>query len=405
MTHRVAIDISRESRTLGASARRPIAGLGIAGVVFLVISLLLGGRDGGTDRLYAGWLVSFAFWLSLALGALFFVMLHHLAHATWSVVVRRFAEAMSATFFLLLLAFILVYLGARHIYPWTDRALMAADPALSEKKTWLSLPFFGIRVVIYFVIWIFLARFFLKRSVAQDKTGDYRLTRSMERMSAPGMVLFALTLTLASFDLLMSLDPHWYSTIFGVYYYSGGVVGFFAALTILTWAIQRSGRLRHAITPEHYHDFGKLIFAFTIFWAYIAFSQYLLIWYGNIPEETEWYLRRQTNGWGGVSLLLLFGHFAAPFLFLLPRFVKRNLGILAVPAIWMLLMHALDVYWLVIPQVGHRSAGPAPALTDVTSFLAIGFLFVAVMLWNLRNIPIIPERDPRLEESLAFENA
>jgi hypothetical protein len=332
-------------------------------------------------------------------------MLHHLAHATWSVVVRRLAEAIAMNFDILLILAIPILIGAGRVYPWTDRAMMAAEPALRGKATWLSVPFFGIRLAVYFAVWIVLSRIFMRWSVAQDRNGDYRLTRSMERASAPGMVLFGLTLTLAAFDLLMSLDPRWYSTIFPVYYFSGCVVAFFAAITITTWLVQRGGLLQHAITPEHFHDLGKLIFAFTIFWAYIAFSQYLLIWYGNIPEETSWYLRRQTHGWGAVSLLILFGHFVVPFLFLLPRFVKRNLAILVLPAVWMLLMHAVDIYWLVIPQLAHGTTGPAVALTDVTTFLGMGSLFVAGTVWRLRNVSIVPERDPRLEESLAFENA
>ncbi len=405
MTERAAIDITRERRTIGPAAARLVAGFGIAGVLLLIVSFALEGSGGGAARFHAGWLVAFAFWLSISLGALFFVMLHHLAHATWSVVVRRLAEAMAMNVDLLLVLAIPVVLGASRIYPWTDHAMMTADSALRGKATWLSLPFFGIRLAVCFVVWIVLARLFMRRSTAQDKNGDYRLTRSMEAASAPGMVLFAVTLTVAAFDLLMSLDPRWYSTIFGVYYYAGCVVGFFAAITITTAIVQRSGRLTHAITPEHFHDFGKLIFAFVIFWAYIAFSQYMLTWYGNIPEETSWYLRRQTHGWGSLSLLLLFGHFAVPFFFLLPRFVKRQLAILILPAVWMLLMHAVDIYWLVIPQLDHGTAGPALAPTDVTTFLGIGSLFVAGTIWRLRNVPIIPERDPRLAESLAFENA
>jgi hypothetical protein len=405
MTRPPIADLNREQKVPGGTAKRIIAISGIAGIVLLLASFGLGMRgDAGRDRLFASILVSFAYFLSISLGALFFVMLHHLAHATWSVVVRRFAEAIAANVEILVLFFVLLLLGARHIYVWADPV---AEPhaVTGSKATWLSVRFFAIRFAVYFAIWIFLARSFLRRSVAQDKDGGFRLTRAMERLSAPGMVIYALTVTLASFDLLMSLDPHWVSTIFGVYFFSGGVLAFFAALPLVAWITQRSGRLTHAITAEHYHDMGKLVFAFTIFWAYIAFSQYMLIWYGNLPEETGWYLRRLTNGWGKIGLVLLFGHFVIPFVFLLPRSVKRNPRVLAFPAMWILLMHAVDMYWLVIPQARGAAAGIGVRPVDLTTFLGMGSLFVAAAVWRLQKAALIAERDPRITESLAFESA
>jgi hypothetical protein len=233
-------------------------------------------------------------------------------------------------------------------------------------------------------------------------TKNVMLTVRMERRSGGAMVLFALTTAFGAYDLLMSLDPHWYSTIFGVYFFAGSVVGFFACLPIITRTLQRSGRLAHAITVEHYHDMGKLIFAFTIFWAYIAFSQYMLIWYANLPEETGWYLRRQTGGWQAVSLLLLFGHFIVPFLVLLPRWVKRDGRLLVLPAVWMLAMHWMDIYWLVMPEMGAK--GVPLGLMDLACFLAVGGTFVAAAARRLRDRSLVPEGDPRLQESLAFES-
>ncbi|MHC4862233.1 MAG: quinol:cytochrome C oxidoreductase, partial [Planctomycetota bacterium] len=255
---------------------------------------------------------------------------------------------------------------------------------------------------VYFGIWILYARFYFRNSVQQDESGDVELTKKMERRSPLAMILYGITVTFASFDLLMSLDPHWYSTIFGVYYFSGAVVGFFALLVLMIFFAQKAGHLRDPITTEHRHDVGKQLFGYVVFWAYIAFSQYMLIWYANIPEETEWFLLRQTGGWGTVSLVLLFGHFLLPFLALLPREMKRRPAALAAVAAWMLVMHWIDVFYLTAPEKG---SGLVPfGVVDVACVLGLSGLFAASVAFALRKVSLVPERDPRLPESLAFEN-
>ena len=224
----------------------------------------------------------------------------------------------------------------------------------------------------------------------------------MEKLAAPAMMLFALTTTFAAFDLLMSLYPHWYSTIWGVYYFAGSAVGFFAMMAITLNLMRRAGYLRRSVSAEHFHDVGKLMFAFVVFWAYIAFSQYLLIWYGNIPEETIWYLERQTGEWTWVSLGLLFGHFLLPFLFLISRYPKRRGQTLVLGAVWLLAMHWLDLYWMVMPQI---SPGKITlSLLDLLCFVGIGGVFLATAIWRMSRQALIPVRDPRLRESLQFEN-
>ena len=195
-----------------------------------------------------------------------------------------------------------------------------------------------------------MASFFHRTSVKQDTSGETALTLRMERLSAPGMIVFALTLNFAAFDLLMSLDAHWFSTIFGVYYFAASVLGFLAVIPTILYAMQWRGILANAVTVEHYHDLGKLMFAFVVFWAYIAFSQYMLIWYANIPEETMWFLKRQTGDWAAVSLILLFGHFVVPFLLLVSRMIKRRPMALAVTGLYVALMCWVDMYWLVVPE-------------------------------------------------------
>ena len=399
-----APDVNNLGASLDALGPRLVrAGLA-TGVIMLVASVALAFlAPGGMDRMLHSYLVAFAFFLSVSLGALFFVVLQHLVRAGWSVVVRRVAEALAMNLPLLALFAVPILLGVRGLYEWADPRAVAGDALLRGKQPYLNVPFFAARLAVYFAVFTFLARYFWTRSTTQDRTGDVRLSLQMERTSAIGMVLFALTTNYAAVDLLMSLDPHWYSTIFGVYFFSGGVVGFFALLSMLAALLQRSGRLGGAVTDEHYHDLGKLVFAFTVFWAYIAFSQYMLMWYANIPEETEWYLRRQTGQWAGVSLLLLFGHFVLPFVYLLPRFVKRRPKLFGPIAAWMLLMHYVDIYWIVMPQI---SPGRVPLhLLDLTCPLGIGGIMLAATAHRLRQRALVPLRDPRLAESLAFENA
>ena len=239
----------------------------------------------------------------------------------------------------------------------------------------------------------------------------------MQRLSGICIVIFGLTVTFFAIDLIKSMTPHWYSTIYGVYYFSGAVVAFFASLAITMVGLQRGGCLVHTITTEHYHDVGKFVFSFVVFWAYIAFSQYLLIWYANLPEETAWYSARQSSTWWiGVSLVLLVGHFVVPFWALLSRRAKRNKVALAAVSAWVLLLHWVDMYYLVGPQShhfhsdsheAHTIAEPSAALhmTDVALLVALGAAFAWLLLDALRRVSLVPTRDPRLGESLTFENS
>lgn len=398
-----SIRVATDGRQLGELGVH-IARIGIlVGAAGLAVSLIWGrsAEDLG-HRFFHAYLVSFTFFLSLSLGGLFFVILQHLTRSGWSVVLRRLAECIASNLWLLAVLALPIIPGIRHLYHWADADAVARDHLLHGKEPYLNVPFFLVRLTIYFVVWIALAAFFRRNSVRQDATGEVGLTLRMQKWSAPGMLLFGVTITFAAFDLLMSLDPHWYSTIFGVYYFSGGVLGFFALLTLTALLLQRSGRLTGVVTAEHYHDLGKLVFAFSIFWAYIAFSQYMLIWYADIPEETVWYLRRQSGEWAFVGLILLFGHFVVPFLVLMSRGAKRRTLVFAACSVWVLLMHLVDVYWLVMPQAAPMSA--KPAVVDVACLIGVGGLYIAGIALSLRRQALVPLRDPRLGESLTFEN-
>ena len=372
-------------------------GLAILGAV----ALALAARGQVEDALHA-WLVSFVFFLSLALGCLFFVLTQFASQAGWSVVVRRTAENTAATLPLFALLFLPVLLGIGHLYHWADPAA-SADPLLRWKQPYLNTSFFVVRAVVYFAVWSALALYFFRGSRAQDRNGDPAITRRLQRRAGPGIVLFAVTATFASIDWLMSLTPHWYSTMFGVYFFSGSLVGAFALLAILVAAMQGAGLLRRVVTVGHFHDLGKLLFTMVCFWSYIAFSQYFLIWYANIPEELTWYAARMHGSWKTASQVLAVGHFAVPFLFLLPDRIKRRPATLVLGACWMLLMHYLDLVWVVMPA--HRPGGFSLTLADAAAFLAVGGVFFAALGWVLRRGPLVPYRDPRLLESLTYDSA
>lgn len=401
MSHAAAV-IPREEALLPAGhpwTRLPVVGLGLAatGVVLLAVA---GGAD--SDRALASWLVAFVYFLTIALGCLYFVLIHTAMQGAWGVAVRRVAENAAGTLPLFALLFLPVALGMEHLYPWSHPDAAAGDALLRWKRPYLNEGFFLLRAAFYFVVWSAIALWLLRLSRKQDGSPDPSLTLRLRRWSGPLLIPLGLTHTFAAFDWLMSLDPHWYSTIFGVYSFSGSLVAAFAFLAIATVSLRRSGPVAAAFTAEHLHDLGKLLFTFTVFWAYIGFSQYFLIWYGNLPEETIFFRNRLEGGWGNASVLLAVGHFAVPFLFLLPRATKRSAVALSAAAVWLLLMHLLDLYWLVLPSLHGTGAGPG--LADAGALLAVGGAFLGAFGWLTRRHPLLPVGDPRLAESMAFEN-
>jgi hypothetical protein len=380
--------------------RLPVAG-GMLGLFALSFAFMIRGEH--VERFYQSWLVAFLFCVSITLGALFFVLVHFAAKAGWGVVVRRLAESLAAVVPLYFVLFVPILLHLPSLYHWADAEHAAHDPVLAGKAAWLNPTMFGVRAVIYLGAWSILAWSFLTLSRRQDRTGDETLTRRMIALSGPGLIVFALTLTFAAFDWIMSLDPHWYSTIYGVYWFAGSLVGVFATLILITMALTRSGVLRQVITVEHFHDLGKLLYTFMVFWTYIGFSQFFLIWYADLPEETVWYLRRLDGGWKSLTIGLAIGHFAVPFFFLMSEHAKRRRVLLAAGAAWMLLMHLLDTYWLVMPVF----LAQGPDLHPLDLLILIGFVALSLAAFGLvlGRQALVPSRDPRLVESMGFENA
>ena len=386
---------------LDQRVRRIAPVLLFTGLAFLVLSLILSTLgEGSIKNFLSSYLVSFCYFLSIALGALFFVMLQFITRASWSVVIRRIAEFISATFPFLLVMFLPILLGLPTLYKWADAGIVAQDALLQAKSIYLNMPFFVFRVIFYLLIFSLVSVYFLRNSLVQDSTGNSNITVSLQRVSAPGLIVFGLTLTFLSFDLIMSLEPHWYSTIFGVYFFAGSAIAIFAFLIVLSLFLQCFGKMKNLISIDHYHDLGKFLFGFLVFWAYLGFSQYMLIWYANIPEETAWYIKRQSPEWISLSILIVIGHFIIPFFGLLSRFVKRRKPLLGFWAVYMLLMHYLDLYWLIMPEL--RSGTGSIALIDVLTLTGFFAIFVSFLVFLAGARPLIPIQDPRLSDSLKF---
>lgn len=373
-------------------------------LMFAVLaSLLLGlfGYISDPVQFTRSYLVSFCFAMTIILGGTFFVMVQYLTGSAWSVTIRRFMENIIVTVPVGLILFVPVALGLPYLYEWTRPEVMK-EPAVAAKAAYLTEQMFVLRTIIYFAIWSFFTVGIWRTSVKQDRTKSIQQMHTASRFSAPGLLFIMLTGTLASFDWIMSLNPRWYSTIFGIYCLAGGALGFFGFITLICMGLQRAGVMRKSITGEHYHDLGKWLFALTAFWGYIAFSQYLLIWYANIPEETIFFRNRTVGSWVGWSLFLVAGHFIVPFVILIRRGAKRSMKILGILAAWLTLMHYADMYWLIMPnffKTGfHIHWMDFAAFAVVVSVLGLAF-------WSrMRRHAIAPVGDLRFEQGLHFEN-
>jgi hypothetical protein len=374
---------------------------GLVGVVGLAATFGLGAS--AKEQMFFSYHVAFMYFLSIALGAFFFVIVQFATKAGWSVLVRRIAENLAGTLPVFVLLAIPLILGSHTLFHhWMDAEVRETDRFIIHKAPYLNEPFFYGRMAFYLLVWAVLSYLFRSRSVAQDASGDQGITRRLQNLSYPSIFLFAITITFASVDWIMSMDPHWYSTMFGVYYFAGAIVAIYATLVLLSMALQSHKAFGHIFNVEHFHDLGKLMFGHTAFWAYIAFSQFFLIWYANIPEETLYFKHRAADTWLWVSIALGVGHFCIPFVFLISARMKRNRGVLWLGALWMLVIHFVDIHWLIMPTLHTKAV--SLSILDVTAFLGVGGIFLATFGILMKRARIVPTRDPRLPESLAFEN-
>ncbi|HEY5564267.1 MAG TPA: hypothetical protein VIL33_01665 [Rhodothermia bacterium] len=381
------------------------------GAALLVVTLVLATAGDGehlfSQRFYFSYLTAWVFCLTVSLGGLFFVLVQHLTRAHWSVAVRRIPELLMMNFPILAVLGIPVVLGMHDLYHWTHEELYVVggaeyDPILAGKRGYLNTAFFIGRLVFYFAMWIYISSRLYRLSIEQDVDPNPRRNAQERQVSAWGLLVFALTAAFAGIDLVMTLDPHWFSTMFGVYFFSGSFFVALASVTLVALFLQRGGYLKNVITVEHYHDLGKFMFAFTVFWTYIAFSQYMLIWYGNLPEETVWFRHRMEGSWAMASWALLFGHFLIPFFLLMLRSAKRTRGMLYIMGFWFLMVHFLDLFWLAMPAQSHHFS---VEMIDITAWLGMVFLFVGLIVLRAARHATVPYNDPNFKASLAFENA
>jgi hypothetical protein len=366
-----------------------------------------GGHGAVSNRkqFFFSWLTAFFYFTTLCLGGLFFTILHHLVRSSWSTTLRRIAENLAMNIVVMAVCALVLILGFEDLFHWST-IKEGADPILDYKAGYLNTEFFTIRSVGFFVIWIAMALFFRGRSVKQDHTSSPKeaeaLNFKMRSLAPLSMLTFALSLTFFAFDWLMSLDHHWFSTMFGVYIFAGTVVSLFATLIVVMLWFSANGVLKNTISVGNFHDAGKLMFGFIVFWTYITFSQYFLIWYANIPEETGWYIHRAQGGWEHVGLAVVVGHFILPFWVIMSRHTKRNRAVLGMAAAWMLIMHFIDLYYVVMPTLHPQFHFH---WMDVTTFVGIGGLFVLGLIHWLDKDAVIAYKDPQLIASMEYDNA
>ena len=420
---------------------------GGAGLVALVVAAAVGISAFGVTHFLFAYLIGWVFCVSVALGALFFVMIQHLTKARWSTTIRRIPEAIAANFPLLAFAGIPVLLGMHELFHWTHADLYIVgsetyDPILAGKRGYLNVPFYLFRYVLYFTIWSTVAGMLYKLSVRNDTEPSAENTVRLRWWSALGMPLFAVSVSFAGYDFLMGTDPHWFSTMFGVYFFAGGLLGAICLIIFIALFLKRGGMLDTEVTREHMQDMAKFMFGFTVFWAYVSFCQYMLYWYANLPEEIVWFQKRFSPGWGSVAISLLLLHFAVPFFVLLLRQSKRSYPVLATMAVWLLVMHFVDLWWIAMPAMlplehaaspEHASAAlrvggdllaslvpvaaetpatgmvlevvpPAFPVVELLAWVGLFGLMVSATFARLSRHALTPHNDPYFAESLRFEN-
>src|SRR5215467_353766 len=373
--------------------------LGVIAVVSLVLCLV--GAFVNPHQFSYSWLFAFVFFFTLCAGCFFWTIVHHATDAEWTVVVRRQLENIAVLLAVLALLFVPILLLRHHLYVWMDIPA-GHEAALDSKRAYLNFNFFLIRAIVFLGCFIVASQLLRRFSVRQDKDGNPRFTIWMRRVSFASLPMFALCLTFGAFDWLMSLNYRWFSTMFGVYIFAGAAGSSMSLLVLVITALRQAGYLKDVVTVEHYHIMGKWMLAFCIFWAYIGFGQYMLIWYANIPEETQFFINRNTQSWWALSMLLVIGRFFIPFAILLMRSVKKHPHQLCIVAAWLVCMQMLDIYLIVLPSL--HGTGFHPSIWDLLSVVAIGATLSFVYLRIVPRTSLFPVRDPRLVQSLKLVN-
>jgi len=391
------MDVSNDPRLPDFTSRASTRAL-VVGVLALAVSVV--GAFTNPTQFHRSYLAAFVFWNGLAVGSLAVLMLQYLTGGAWGIAIRRELEAATRTLPVGLVFFIPVALGIHRVYEWSHADVVAKDELLQKKALYLNAPFFIVRAAVAFAGWMLLAYFLGKWSRQQDAADEHRaLDRKLQLLSGGGLVFYALSVTWTSIDWVMSLEPHWYSTMYGVIFMVNQALGALALAVLAVLRLSPLEPVKSFLGGRHLHDLGKMMFAFVMIWAYVNFSQYLIVWSGNLPEEIGWYLARFRGGWGMLGLAILLFHFVLPFLLLLSRQANRNPRLLGETAALLVLMRFLDVAWLVLPAF---SAGAFRIhWLDLTVPIGLGGVWVSVYARNLAARPLLPVHDPGFEEALA----
>lgn len=375
---------------------RRTTGILTSGTLLGLAGMLGFGLIGDVARFWANWIVWFIFILTIALGCLFIVGLEHVIGAKWSVPIRRVPERLASLLLLITPALLVALLSLPHLYPWANPKL--TDPLMSAKAAWLNVPFFIIRVLVCLALWLIAYRIFVRGSLLQDASKDPRFNVRARRLAPLLMIMLGITITMIAFDWISSLEPAWYSDILGVYVFAGTFLAGLSATTLLLLFLMARNRLP-GVRSDHVHNLGGFMFAFTVFWSYIGFSQFMLMWYANLPEEVFWYKERLDGLWLPLLLVIAVLHFLLPFLLLIPREAKSNPRRLAVASLSMLAGHLLDLYWLVLPALGRNLRFSLVELSFAIFFISIALLSIRRSIGKHEDMPV---GDPFLKEGLEF---
>jgi len=368
--------------------------VGLAGSALTIVGAFL-----DPTRFFQSYLLAFLFWLAAALGGLALLMLQHMTGGAWGIVLRRVFEAAARTLPWMAVLFVPVAFGLDRLFPWTDTVKVAADHLLSKKTLYLNEPFFLARAAGYFAVWVGLAFALTTWSAQQDRSGDPGLKKKMRAVSAIGIVLYAFTMTFAAFDWGMSLDPHWFSTMYGFLFIIGHLLMGLALAILTARRLSQESPMAGVFNAGHWHDFGKLLFAFAMVWTYLSFSQFLIIWSANLPEEIPWYMHRMDHGWQFLAVALIVVHFVVPFAVLLSRKTKRNAAVLSAMAAWIVFARLVDVFFLIGPEF--HKGGLALHWMDITALVGLGGVWVALFVGALQGRALLPAQDPDLGKALA----
>ncbi len=390
----MATETYQPPETVGGLQRLGM-GAGLVGVVLTIVGTVLAGQE----RFFQAYLVAFAFWIGIVLGSMALLMIYHLSGGAWGLVIRRPLEAAVRTLPIMTVFFLPIVLGMQDLYHWTHADVVASDPVIREKALYLNTPFFITRQGIYFLIWNVIGYFLTRWSAEQDLTGDGRLIRKLSILSGGGLVVYSLTVTFALVDWTMSVNPHWYSTMWGPLHMVGQGLSALSFAIVILIMLSRTTPLDHVVTSAHLHDLGKLLFAFLMLWAYLTFSQFLIIWSANVVEEIPHYLIRWDGGYQWVSAFMIVLHFALPYALLLSRDIKRDWRRLRLVAAWVVVARIVDYYWHVAPEF--HTEGVTLGLVDFAVPIAIGGIFLALYAANLKARALLPVNDPGLEKALA----